>query len=255
MPSNCWYGLENKVFLVTGGTRGIGLEMVKTLLEQKAKVAFCGRKKEGIEAVLEGLDNKDNVLAMTAHIAREEDVAKLFRATLEKFGRLDVLVNNVGMNLVTPSTLETDYSLWQKIVETNLGGTFLCSKKAAEIMKEQQSGKIINISSIASRKASAGMGIYGIAKAGLEMLTKVLASELAPYNIQVNAVAPAMVKTHFSKPFWSNQENYDNIINNIPLGRIAEPSEIVHPVLFLSSEASSYITGETIMVDGGSMTV
>jgi NAD(P)-dependent dehydrogenase (short-subunit alcohol dehydrogenase family) len=118
-------------------------------------------------------------------------------------------------------------------------------------MREQKTGKIVNVSSIASRKASPGMGIYGIAKAGVEMLTKVLASELAQFNIQVNAVAPSMVRTDFSKPFWSNKELYDLIVKTIPLGRIAEPVDVVHPVLFLASDASNFITGQTIVVDGG----
>ncbi len=118
-------------------------------------------------------------------------------------------------------------------------------------MKEQNSGKIINISSTAARRASPGMGIYGIAKAGIEMMTKVLASELAASNIQVNSVAPGMVRTNFSKPFWSNQDFYNQITKGIPLGRIAEPVDVVHPTLFLASEASDFITGQTITVDGG----
>jgi len=252
------YNLKDKVVLVTGGSRGIGLELLKTLMGEKAKVAFCARKQEGLEAALSELQQlgaPENILAVQAHIAREEEVENLFQKVMEKYGRLDILVNNVGTNLPTPSLAETDYALWQKIIDTNLNGTFLCSRTAARIMRSQQKGKIINISSIASRRASPGMGIYGIAKAGIEMLTRVLAAELAPYNVQVNAVAPAMVKTSFSKPFWSDAETYDSIIKRIPLGRIASPMDIVHPVLFLASEASGFITGETIIVDGGATIV
>lgn len=122
-------------------------------------------------------------------------------------------------------------------------------------MQEQGGGKIVNISSVAGRKASPGMGIYGIAKAGIEMLTKVLAFELAQSNVLVNAVAPAMVRTDFSKPFWSNSEIHTQIVNAIPLGRIAEPIDVVHPVLFLSSDAANFITGQTIVVDGGSTAI
>ena len=133
-------------------------------------------------------------------------VNALFDAAVKTFGRVDVLVNNVGMNLLTPSVVDTEPATWTKIIESNLTGTFLCSRKAAMIMRGQKNGRIISISSIAGRKAAPAMGIYGIAKAGIEMLTRVLAFELAQFNIQVNAVAPCMVKTDFSKPFWSNDD-------------------------------------------------
>jgi len=145
--------------------------------------------------------------------------------------------------------------MWQKILESNLTGTFLCSKKAARIMSAQKSGKIVDISSVAAQKAAPGMGIYGVAKAGIEMLTKVLAAELAQQNIQVNAVAPSMVRTGFSKPFWSNDSIYGQIVERIPLGRIGEPAEVVEVVLFLCSDASSFINGQTIVVDGGTMVI
>jgi 2-deoxy-D-gluconate 3-dehydrogenase len=164
---------------------------------------------------------------------------------MQKHGRLDALVNNVGMNLLTPSIADTETSLWQKIMDTNLNGTFLCARRAARIMRPQKGGKIVTVSSIAGRKASPGMGVYGIAKAGVEMLTRVLASELASSNIQVNAVAPSMVRTEFSKPFWSNDIIYEQVVKGIPLGRIAEPMDVVHPVLFLASDAADFITGQT----------
>ncbi len=246
-----WYNLENKVAVITGGSRGIGLDLAKNFLEQKAKVAICGRKKESLDAAVSGLGGGDSLMAHTAHIAKEEDVDALFEAVMKKFGRVDILINNVGMNLLAGSTLDTELSTWQKIIESNLTGTFLCSRRAGKIMKEQKSGKIISISSIAGRKASPGMGIYGIAKAGIEMLTRVLAFELAQFNIQVNAVAPGMVKTNFSKPFWSNTDIHDQIVKGIPLGRLAETNDVVQPVLFLCSNAADYITGQVVLVDGG----
>jgi 2-deoxy-D-gluconate 3-dehydrogenase len=249
------YGLEGKIAVVTGGSRGIGLETAKMLLEEKANVVICGRKRENLDAAVASLGNPDRLLAVTAHIAKEEDVNALFERVLEKFSRVDILINNVGMNLMTPSTADADVAQWQKIIETNLTGTFICSRRAAAIMKQAKKGKIISISSIAGRKASPGMGIYGIAKAGVEMMTKVLALELASFNIQVNAVAPAMVRTDFSKPFWANKEIHAHVVRSIPMGRIAEPIEVAHPVLFLASDASNYITGQTIVVDGGSTAV
>ena len=249
-----WYNLEGKAVVVTGGSRGIGFELARLLLKQKARVVICGRKEEGLGAATSELNAGENLLAIQTHIGREDDVENLFDRTIENFGRLDVLINNVGMNIVT-GLVDADPSLWQKIIDTNLSGTFLCSRKAAKIMRDQKKGKIVNISSIAGRRAAPAMGIYGIAKAGIEMMTKVLALELAPFNIQVNAVAPSMVKTKFSQPFWSNKDLHDQIVKGIPLGRIAEPREVAHPALFLCSEASDFITGQTIMVDGGASAI
>jgi 2-deoxy-D-gluconate 3-dehydrogenase len=174
--------------------------------------------------------------------------------TREQFGRLDGLINNVGMNIVT-SCVEADPSLWQKIIDSNLNGTFLCARKAAQIMRAQQQGKIVNISSLAASRSAPAMGIYGIAKAGIEMMTKVLAQELALFNIQVNAVAPGMVRTKFSEPFWSNEDFHQLIVKSIPMGRIAEPEDVAHPVLFLCSSGADFITWQVLGVDGGASAV
>lgn len=253
--ANVSYGLEDKVAVVTGGTRGIGLAVARQLLGEKARVVVCGRKPEGLENALRELDGGDRLNAIQAHVAREDNVSALFDEVVRLHGRVDILINNVGMNLLTASTAETDLSVWQKIMDTNLNGTFLCSRRAASIMKEGGGGKIVTISSIAGRRAAPGMGIYGVAKAGLDMLTKVLASELAPFNIQVNAVAPGMVKTDFSKLFWSNQELHDQIVQGIPIKRLADPEDVVHPTLFLASKAADYITGQVLCVDGGASAV
>jgi 2-deoxy-D-gluconate 3-dehydrogenase len=248
------YALNDKVFVVTGGSRGIGFALAKKLLEQKAKVVVCGRKEEGLESARAKIGGGDRLLTVPAHIAKEEDVEHLFERTLENFKRLDGLINNVGMNIIS-SVVDADPSLWKKIIDSNLNGTYLCSRKAGQIMRGQQHGKIVSISSIAARRSSPAMGVYGVAKAAMEMLTKVLAQELAQFNVQVNAVAPCMVRTKFSEPFWSNKELYDQIVRAIPLGRIAEPEDVVHPVLFLCSQAADFITGQTVMVDGGASAI
>ncbi|MFW5930512.1 MAG: SDR family NAD(P)-dependent oxidoreductase [Desulfosalsimonas sp.] len=252
---NLWFGLEDKVFVITGGSRGIGLETARALLNQKAKVVICARKQDGLQRAQEELQGGENLLAVKAHVAKQDEVGLLFETAAKKFGRVDVLVNNMGMNLPTGELVETESGAWQKIIDSNLTGTYLCSRKAGSMMREQKSGSIVSVTSTAAHRASPGMNIYGIAKAGIEMMTKNLASELAPYNIRVNAVAPTMVRTDFSKPFWSNQEIYDMVVKNIPMGRIAEPEDVVKPVLFLASEGASFITGQTIMVDGGSAVV
>ena len=251
---NIAYGIGDKVFLVTGGSRGIGLDLAKTLLDQGAKVVICGRKQEGLDTAVAQLDAMDRVLAVSAHVAKEADVDRLFDQAVERFGRIDALVNNVGMNLIT-GVADADPGLFNKIVESNLTGTWLCSRKAAQLMRAQSSGKIVSITSIAARRAAPFMGVYGIAKAAIEMMTKTLAQELAPFNIQVNAVAPCMVRTKFSQPFWSNDDLLKEIVKTIPLGRIAETADVVHPVLFLCSDGAGFITGQTVMVDGGASAV
>ncbi len=249
------YGLEGKVVVVTGGSRGIGLDLARNFLAQGAKVVICGRKETNLAAAQEVLGAPERLLAVVAHIAREQDVENLFGAAVDRFGGLDVLINNVGMNLLTTSVTDTDLAVWNKIIEGNLTGAFLCSRKAARLMRERKQGKIVNISSLAGTRAMPGMGIYGIAKAGIEMLTKVLASELAGANIQVNAVAPGMVRTDFSKPFWSTPALCEQIVKAIPKGRIAETTDLIPIVLFLASNHGDYITGQTIAVDGGASAI
>ena len=251
---NVTYGIADKVFVVTGGSRGIGLDLAKTILAQGAKVVICGRKQEGLDAAVGELQGDDRVLAVAAHVAKEPDVDRLFAQAVERFGRVDVLVNNVGMNLIA-GVVDAEPALFNKIVESNLTGAWLCARKAAQLMREQKAGKIVSITSIAARRAAPFMGIYGIAKAAIEMMTKSLAQELAPFDIQVNAVAPCMVRTKFSQPFWSNDDLLKEIVKTIPMGRIAETADVVHPVLFLCSDGAGFITGQTLMVDGGASAV
>ena len=248
------YGLEGKVFVVTGGSRGIGFEITRCLLEQKARVVICGRKQDSLDQAAEKLAAGKDLLPLAAHIAKSEAVEALFDQTLQRFGQLDGLINNVGMNIIS-GVVDADPDLWRKIIDSNLNGTFLCSRKAGQILRERKNGKIVNISSIAAQRSAPAMGIYGVAKAGIEMLTKVMAQELAPFNVQVNAVAPCMVRTAFSEPFWSNQELHDAIVKTIPLGRIAEPIDIAHPTLFLCSAGSDFMTGQILNVDGGASAI
>ena len=245
------HDFHDKVVVVTGGSRGIGFEIAKIFLAQGARVAICSRREQSLKAAAERLNGGDRLLSVVAHVAKEAEVENLFDTTLRSFGAIDVLVNNVGMNLVSASVIDADVAVWNKIVEGNLTGAFLCSRRAAKIMREQKRGKIVSISSLAARKASPAMGIYGVAKAGLEMLTKVLAFELAPFNIQVNAIAPGMVRTDFSKPFWETPSIHEQIVKGIPAGRIAETSDLTPVILFLASSDADYITGQTIAVDGG----
>ena len=246
--------LSGKVALVTGGSRGLGKAIALAMAQKGASLVICGRKQENLDkAMAEFKAQGAEALALTANMGKSDQAASLFQSIEKKFGKLDILVNNVGTNLLTPSVAEADEGLWDKLLETNLKSSFLATSMAYKLMKKARAGKIINISSIAARRAARGMGIYCVAKAGLEMLTKVLAVELASDRIQVNAVAPCVVRTQFSQPFWSNESIMQEILRTIPAGRIAEPDDVVGAVLFLASGLSDFITGEVVNVDGGAM--
>ncbi len=246
--------LTGKVALVTGGSRGLGKAIAVALAGNGANVAICGRKQENLDNVYsEFREMGFDVMTKVANVGSSEQVTSLFESVEKRFGKLDILVNNVGINMFTPSTSEADENLWDKIIDINLKSAYLASGQAVRLMKKAGGGKIINISSTAARKAAKGMGIYCISKAALEMLTRVLALELAKDNINVNAVAPYVVRTEFSKPFWSNEAMLKEITKTVPLGRIAEPNDVVGSVVFLASDLSDLITGEIIVVDGGNM--
>jgi 2-deoxy-D-gluconate 3-dehydrogenase len=245
---------SGKVAAVTGGSRGIGMGIVSALVERGAKVALCGRKQESLDEAAAGfLAKGQEVLAQAANVGQADHMARFFKAIDDRWGRLDILVNNVGMNILTASVAETEEGLWDKIIQSNLKGTFLASREAVRLMKKSGGGKIVNITSTAAKKAAPGMGVYSVAKAGVEMLTRVLALELAQHHISVNSVAPGMVRTRFSQPFWSNETMLKQITCTIPMGRIAEVEDVIGAILFLASGLSDFVTGESITVDGGSM--
>jgi NAD(P)-dependent dehydrogenase (short-subunit alcohol dehydrogenase family) len=246
--------LSGRIALVTGGSRGLGKAIALAMAECGAKIVICGRKQESLDNAVEDLKKAgSDVMAQPAHVGKGDQVGVLMKSVEERYGRLDILVNNVGTNLLTPSVAEADEGLWDKLIETNLKSAFLVTSKAYPLMKKAGGGKIINISSTAAKKAARGMGIYCVAKAALEMLTRVLAVELASDNIRVNAVAPSVVRTQFSQPFWSNESLLKEITSTIPMGRIAETTDVVGAVLYLASGLSDFVTGEIVTVDGGSM--
>ena len=247
------FHLPGKVAVVTGGRRGIGKAIALALAEAGADIATCDRVIDNgeLETVAEEVRRLGRrSLAVQADITNKADVDNFVQKVTSEFGTIDILVNNVAMN-IRATLLELREDGWDKVINTDLKGYYLCSQAVGQKMVAQKGGNIINIASVAAMKAEPGMGAYCIAKAGVVMLTRVLALELAPYNIRVNAIAPYIVKTKFSQPLWSEPEAQKQIESEIPLGRLAEPSDIVGSVLFLASDASAYITGHTLVVDGG----
>ena len=250
MSSN--FNLQNKTVLVTGASRGIGFEIANQLSMAGANLIIGSRKKEGIqEAKIKLLKNGNKVFATTVHTGDSVSIAKMVEQGTHYFDGIDIIVNNAATNPHYGPMLTSEDSHWDKTIDVNVKGYFKVIKSCVESLKNKGSGKIINIASIAGKNPLPGMGIYCISKSAVIMLTKVLAKELARYNIQVNAIAPGLVKTSFSSVLWKDEETYKKIKKTIPAGRMAEPSEISGLALYLASSESDYTTGEIFTVDGG----
>ncbi len=247
------FSLEGKVAVITGGSRGIGRAIAFGFAEAGAAVAICARNPNDLELVAEQIRARGGrSLAVPADISKKGDIENLVIKTIKEFGTIDILVNG-AIEYEPGPFLELQDKDWDKMINNYLRGYFRCGQACARIMAEQEKGNIINFTSVGGIKAPPGYGLYGIAKAAIIMLTKVMAIELAQYNIRVNAIAPSLVRTEGSKPLWSDPQVLDLITPTIPLGRIAEPDEVVGVALFLASNASSYVTGHTILVDGGTL--
>jgi len=245
--------LAGRVAIVTGASRGIGRAIALGFAEAGADVVVCSRTLPDLEKVAEEIRALGRrSLAVTADIAMKSEVDNLMQKTVEHFGTIDILVNNAAINVMRP-LIELREDGWDKVMNVGLKGYFLCSQAAAKVMIERKSGNIINMASAAAAKANPTLGAYSISKAGVVMLTRVLAVDLARHNIRVNAIGPSIVRTEFSQPLWSNPDALKSIEAQVPLGRIAETGDIVGIALFLSSDLAGYITGQTIYVDGGTM--
>lgn len=242
--------LKDKVAIVTGGTRGIGLEIVRTFLENGAKVALLGSKEESVTRTLELLKQENSsyeVIGFYPTLYKEDEVKDTFGKINKYFGRIDILVNNAG---VSSSTLIENYTEdeYDKISNLNIKAVFMCSKVVIPYLKESK-GTIINTSSMVSIYGQPSGVMYPASKFAVNGMTKSLARELAKYGIRVNAVAPGITETDMIKNL--PKEVIEPLIKTIPLGRIGTPKDIANCFLFLASDMASYITGEIIQVDGG----
>ena len=242
----------NKTAAVTGGTRGIGLAIVKKYLENGAIVVVMGSRKETVDKALAGLtEYEGRVMGLWPDLCDPEAVAEAFAAAKERFGRLDILANNAG---ISSRTSLYDYTVEEfgKILDINVKAVFVCSQAAARIMKEQGGGVIINTSSmVAEYGQPAGCG-YPATKFAVNGLTRSLARELAKDHIRVNAVAPGVTRTDMVAAL--PPEMVERISSGIPLGRVGEPEDIANAFLYLASSQASYVTGVTLRVDGAAMT-
>ena len=243
--------LEKKVAIITGGTRGIGLEIVKTFKENKAEVILFGSKKETVDKAIKQLkDEKIIVEGYYPNLNNYDEIEKVIKDIYKKYDHIDILVNNAGIS-ANKSIESTSVQEFATIMDLNVNAMFNMSKVIVPYMKKNNSGVILNTSSIVSIYGQkSGVG-YPTSKFAVNGLTKSLARELAPFNIRVNAVAPGIINTDMVKSL--PKEMIEPLIETIPLGRIGEPKDIANAFLFLASDMASYITGEILSVDGAAM--
>jgi len=246
--------LEGKVAVVTASTAGIGLAIAERLGHEGAQVVISSRKQAQVNSALQNLKQQGlDVTGITCHVGSNDDRKKLFDLVVEKYGGLDILVSNAAVNPTYGSILETKEEAWDKIFEVNVKASFLLCKEAVPLMEKRGGGSIVIVSSIGGYNPFPLIAPYSISKTALFGLVRGLTPQLAGKNIRVNAIAPGIIKTKFSEALWQDSEGEKLAASGIPLQRLGEPHECAGAVAFLVSNDASYITGETIVMAGGSL--
>ena len=246
------FSMKGRNAIVTGATRGIGLAIARGFLESGATVTLCGRKQEGVDAALAHLSaHASNLLGVAAHVGKAADVERLITAAEERFGPVNVLVNNAGTNPYYGPIAESEDWAWEKTMDVNLRGPYLLSRRAGVKMMAGDGGSIVNISSVAGLEAAPGQGIYSVTKAGLIMLTKVMAREMGTAGVRVNCICPGVIRTQLSRALWDDEKTAKAWIARKALGRVGEVDELTGAAIYFASEASSFTTGAVLQVDGG----
>ena len=245
--------LAGKVAIVSGARRGIAKAIALTFAEAGADVAVCDVVTDGgeLKAVADEIEQLGRrSLAVQTDISSKTDVDNLVKQVMDKFGAIDILANCAAITKWVP-LMELEEEDLDRFIDVDLKGYILCSQAVGKIMIKQKSGNIISIASTASFKPILNRGVYDVVKAGVFMLTKHLAKELAPHNIRANAIAPGVVKTEFTRPLWTNPDLLRQEEAKIPLGRLGETTDISKVALFLASDLAGYVTGHTVLADGG----
>lgn len=246
------FNLDGKVALITGASRGIGEAIARLLAAYGAKVIVSSRKAEACEAVAASIrEQGGDAVAMPCHVGDMGQIEQLFAEIKSQFARLDILVNNAAANPYFGHILDTDLAAYNKTVDVNIRGYFFMSIAAGKIMKEQGGGVILNTASVNGISPGYMQGIYSITKAAVISMTKAFAKECGALNIRVNALLPGLTETKFASALTSDEKILKTALKQIPLGRTAQPEEMAGTVLYLVSDASSYTTGTTVVVDGG----
>jgi NAD(P)-dependent dehydrogenase (short-subunit alcohol dehydrogenase family) len=246
------FDLTGKVALVTGASRGIGESIARLLASKGAHVIVSSRKIEACQAVADSIiADGGNASAVACHVGEMAQIDAAFAHIKEKFGRLDILVNNAAANPYFGHILDTDLAAYSKTVDVNIRGYFFMSVAAGNMMKEQGGGVILNTASVNAIRPGEMQGIYSITKAAVISMTQSFAKECGRLNIRVNALLPGLTDTKFASALTTNDDILKTALKVIPLGRVAHPDEMAGTVLYLVSDASSYTTGASVIVDGG----
>ncbi len=246
------FSLKDKIALITGASRGIGEAIAMTLSEYGARCILVSRKIEGLEQVGENIEqNGGQAEVLACHTGNLNQINDLFAKIDSRHGRLDILINNAATNPYFGDMVNADEKAWDKTNEVNLKGPFFITQHAARLMENAGGGAIVNVASINGIRPVPFQGIYSITKAGLIAMTKAFAKELAPRNIRVNALLPGLTETHFSEALIQNEQIYNYAVQQIPMGRHAQPQEMAGAVLYLVSDAASFTTGTCLICDGG----
>lgn len=246
--------LNGQVAIVTGGSRGIGLAIAETFAREGAKVVICGRKLERLEPVAAEAHAKGfagELVPRACHVGKLDDLRDLVAWTTQEFGKIDILVNNAATNIAQGPAIEMDDAQFDKMVEVNLKSTYRLVRLVAPGMCGRGSGSIINIASIAGLRPQFHGLLYSMTKAALIMMTQSYAVELGPMGVRVNAIAPGLIQTALSEYYWKDEERYRHVIGSQPIRHLGQPGEIAEIALMLAGGGASYLTGQTIVVDGG----
>lgn len=246
------FQLTGKTAIITGASRGIGKAIARGFAEAGAELILVGRNIITLNEVIKELEDLGKkTLPIAADIGNPEEIQRAVETALRTFPKIDILVNNAGISPVLKRAEEVTLKEWEEIVKVNLTGTFLFCQTVGRVMIQQGGGKIINMASVGGVVAFPRQIAYCVTKGGILQLTKVLAIEWAKYNIQINAIGPAYLETELTKGMRESKIISEDLLRKTPIGRFGKPEEIVGAAIYLASEASSYITGQTLFVDGG----
>ncbi|RJP17890.1 MAG: SDR family oxidoreductase [Candidatus Abyssobacteria bacterium SURF_5] len=247
------FSLEGKVALITGGSRGIGKAIVLEYARAGADIVVASRKLDACRACVEEIEKTGrHGLAVAAHTGKIDQIEKLADQALSQFGKIDILVNNAATNPHFGAIMDIEKAAWDKTFDVNLNGVFFLTQLVFSKWMRDHGGAVINMASVAGLRPAPMTGTYSVTKAALIMLTKVLAAELGAYNIRVNAIAPGFIRTDMSKAVWTS-DFFQEEVKKIPVPRLGETEDLLGAALYLASDASSFVTGETIVVDGGAI--
>ena len=244
--------LKNKVAIVTGGSRGIGKAIAEVFAREGATAIICGRKQEPLDEVATQFKSlAGKVVPMACHVGKLEELVRLVNSTHREFGKIDILVNNAATNIAQGPGIEMDDGQFDKMVEVNLKSAYRLTRLVAPGMCQRGSGSIINIASIAGLRPQYHGLLYSMTKAALIMMTQSYAVELGPLGVRVNAIAPGLIQTVLSEYYWKDEHKWQQLLARQPIKHLGQPMEVAEVALLLASDGGSYLTGQTIVVDGG----